>query len=174
MMTARDAWAVCGFFTPPLLGNCPTRGGYLNRALAIFPITFSLDDSSSSFSPLHLFTPESSYHVCDFPQLSSFSRVSSFTPSSSLVLAMSSSDESMCYVGESRGDDPSEATFRRSGSPLPSYVADRWWSLRQAARHLLDESSEGEEGSSPREREPPLREERLSSGNRGSRLERSA
>ncbi|KAL0412326.1 UNVERIFIED_CONTAM: hypothetical protein Sradi_1434300 [Sesamum radiatum] len=70
---------------------------------------------------------------------------------------MSSSDESVCYVGESRGDDPSKATSRRAGSRLPSYVVGRRWSLRQAARRLLDESFEGEEdieeeeGSSPGE-----------------------
>ncbi|KAL0295358.1 UNVERIFIED_CONTAM: hypothetical protein Sradi_6839300 [Sesamum radiatum] len=180
MMTARGAWAVCGSFMHPLLGNCPTRGGYLNRALEIFPITLSLDDPSSSFSPLHLLALKFSYQVCDFPRLSFFSRVSSFTPSSSLVLAMSFSDESVCYVGESRGDDPSGATSRTLGSPLPSYVAGRRWSLRQAARRLLDESFEREEdieekeGSSPGEREPPPREERVSSGNRGSRPEGSA
>ncbi|KAL0373277.1 UNVERIFIED_CONTAM: hypothetical protein Sradi_3243400 [Sesamum radiatum] len=81
---------------------------------------------------------------------------------------MSSTDESVPYVGESRGDDPSEATSRRSGSPLPSYVAGRRWSLRQAARRLLDESSDEEEdvdeaeGSSPGEMEPLPREERVS------------
>ncbi|KAL0453760.1 UNVERIFIED_CONTAM: hypothetical protein Slati_1354100 [Sesamum latifolium] len=93
---------------------------------------------------------------------------------------MSSIDESVHYVGESRGDDPFEATSRRSGSPLPSYVAGRRWSLRQVARHLLDESSEEEEdvgeeeGSSPGEMEPPPKEERVSSGNRASHPEGSA
>ncbi|KAL0444753.1 UNVERIFIED_CONTAM: hypothetical protein Slati_2198000 [Sesamum latifolium] len=55
---------------------------------------------------------------------------------------MSSNDESVRYVGENLGDDPSEATSKRLGSPLPSYVAGRRWNLRQAAHHLLDESSE--------------------------------
>ncbi|KAL0405627.1 UNVERIFIED_CONTAM: hypothetical protein Slati_3876600 [Sesamum latifolium] len=93
---------------------------------------------------------------------------------------MSSTDESVSYVGESQGDDPSEATSRRSGSPLPSYVAGRRWSLRQVARRLLDESSSEEEGvgeeevSSPGEMESPPREERVSSGHRGSRPEGSA
>ncbi|KAL0433796.1 UNVERIFIED_CONTAM: hypothetical protein Slati_2713900 [Sesamum latifolium] len=65
-------------------------------------------------------------------------------------------------------------------SPLPSYVAGQRWSLRQAARRLSDESSEEEEdvgeeeGLSPGEMEPPPREERVSSGNRGSRPEGSA
>ncbi|KAL0438752.1 UNVERIFIED_CONTAM: hypothetical protein Slati_2358200 [Sesamum latifolium] len=115
MMTARGAWAVCSFPTRPFLGNCPTKGGYLNRALAISPITSSLGDPSFLSSSLHLLEPESSHQ----------------------------------------------------------------WSLRQAARHLLDESSEGEdvgeeEGSSPGEMEPSPREERVSSGNRGSRPEGSA
>ncbi|KAL0449252.1 UNVERIFIED_CONTAM: hypothetical protein Slati_1481600, partial [Sesamum latifolium] len=79
-----------------------------------------------------------------------------------------------CYVGENLGDDPSEATSKRSGSPLPSYVAGQRWSLRQAARHLLDEPSEEgndeeEEGSSPGKMDPLPREERALSGNRGSR-----
>ncbi|KAL0413546.1 UNVERIFIED_CONTAM: hypothetical protein Sradi_1556300 [Sesamum radiatum] len=93
---------------------------------------------------------------------------------------MSSIDESVRYVGESQGDDPSEATSRRLGSPMPSYVAGWWWSLHQAARHLLDESSEEEEdideeeGSSRGEMEPPPREEKISSRNRGSRPEGSA
>ncbi|KAL0433452.1 UNVERIFIED_CONTAM: hypothetical protein Slati_2679500 [Sesamum latifolium] len=68
-----------------------------------------------------------------------------------------------------------ELRTRRSGSPLPSYVAGRRWSLRQATRRLLDESSEEEdaseeeEGSSPGEMDPLPREERVSFGNRGSR-----
>ncbi|KAL0420355.1 UNVERIFIED_CONTAM: hypothetical protein Slati_3058400 [Sesamum latifolium] len=82
---------------------------------------------------------------------------------------MSSTDESVRYIGENLGDDLSEATSRRSGSPLPSYVAGQRWSLRQAARRLLDESSEEEEGSSPGEMDLPPREERVSFGNRGSR-----
>ncbi|KAL0394509.1 UNVERIFIED_CONTAM: hypothetical protein Slati_4417100 [Sesamum latifolium] len=180
MMTARGVWAVHSFPTCPLLGNCPTKGGYLKRALAIFPLLSPWTTLHLLSSPLHLLDPESSHQVCDFPRLFSFSRVSFFTSSSSLVFAMSSTDESMHYVGESWSDDPSEATSRRSGSPLPSYVAGRRWSLRQAARHLLDESSEEEEnvgeeeGSSPGEMEPPSREERVFSGNRGSRPEGSA
>ncbi|KAL0413510.1 UNVERIFIED_CONTAM: hypothetical protein Sradi_1552700 [Sesamum radiatum] len=46
--------------------------------------------------------------------------------------------------GENLGDDPSEATSERSGAPLPSYLADKRWSLGQMARHLLDEPSEEE------------------------------
>ncbi|KAL0430852.1 UNVERIFIED_CONTAM: hypothetical protein Sradi_0711200 [Sesamum radiatum] len=90
---------------------------------------------------------------------------------------MSSIDESVHYVEESRDDDPSEATSRMSGSPMPSYVVGWWWSLCQAVRRLLDESSKEEEdmveeeGSSLREREPPPRGERVSSGNCGGRLE---
>ncbi|KAL0409449.1 UNVERIFIED_CONTAM: hypothetical protein Sradi_1879300 [Sesamum radiatum] len=41
MMTARGAWTICGSFARPLLGNFPTRGGYLNRALAVSPITLA-------------------------------------------------------------------------------------------------------------------------------------
>ncbi|KAL0427465.1 UNVERIFIED_CONTAM: hypothetical protein Slati_2921300 [Sesamum latifolium] len=71
--------------------------------------------------------------------------------------------------GESLGDDPSEATSKRSGSPLPSYIVGRRWSLRQAARRLLDEPSEEEgdeeEGSSPGEMDPLLREKRALFGN---------
>ncbi|KAL0453933.1 UNVERIFIED_CONTAM: hypothetical protein Slati_1371400 [Sesamum latifolium] len=70
---------------------------------------------------------------------------------------MSSTDKSARYVGESRGDDPFEATSRRLGSPLPSYVAGRRWSLRQAARRLLDESSEEEEGVGEEEGSSPGR-----------------
>ncbi|KAL0286348.1 UNVERIFIED_CONTAM: hypothetical protein Sradi_7151500 [Sesamum radiatum] len=58
---------------------------------------------------------------------------------------MSSTNESVRYVRENLGDDPSEATSRRLGSPLPSYVGCRRWSLRQAAYRLLDESFEEEE-----------------------------
>ncbi|KAL0449181.1 UNVERIFIED_CONTAM: hypothetical protein Slati_1474500 [Sesamum latifolium] len=88
---------------------------------------------------------------------------------------MSSTDELVRYVGENLGDDPSEATSKRSGSPLTSYVAGWRWSLCQAARRLLDEPSEDEgddeeeEGSSPGEMDPLPREERVLSGNRGSR-----
>ncbi|KAL0345384.1 UNVERIFIED_CONTAM: hypothetical protein Sradi_4369700 [Sesamum radiatum] len=85
---------------------------------------------------------------------------------------MSSTDESVQYIGENLGDDPSKATSRRSGSPMPSYIAGRRWSLRQVARRLLNKSSEGEgnvgeeeEGSSPIKMDPPLREERVSPGN---------
>ncbi|KAL0444642.1 UNVERIFIED_CONTAM: hypothetical protein Slati_2186900 [Sesamum latifolium] len=156
-MTARGAWAVRSFPTRPLLGNCPTKGGYLNRALAIPPITCFLDDSSSSYFP------------------SSFPCSRILTP----AFVMSSTDESVHYIGESWGDDPSEATSRRSGSSLPSYIAGRRCSLRQAVRRLLDESSEEEdvgeeEGSSPREWESLPREERVVSGNREGRYEASA
>ncbi|KAL0462272.1 UNVERIFIED_CONTAM: hypothetical protein Slati_0114800 [Sesamum latifolium] len=83
---------------------------------------------------------------------------------------MSSIDESVQYVGE----NPGEGTSKRSGSPLPSYVTGWRWSLRQAARRLLDESSEEEgneqeENSSPGETDPVSREERVLFGNRGSR-----
>ncbi|KAL0385773.1 UNVERIFIED_CONTAM: hypothetical protein Sradi_2971600 [Sesamum radiatum] len=57
---------------------------------------------------------------------------------------MFSTDESVWYVGENLGDDPSDATSKRPGSPLPSYTVGRRWSLRQAACRLLDESSEEE------------------------------
>ncbi|KAL0373413.1 UNVERIFIED_CONTAM: hypothetical protein Sradi_3257000 [Sesamum radiatum] len=57
---------------------------------------------------------------------------------------MSSTDESVQYVEENLGDDPSEATSRRSVSPLPSYVAGQRWSLHQAAHRLLNEPSEEE------------------------------
>ncbi|KAL0455312.1 UNVERIFIED_CONTAM: hypothetical protein Slati_0870400, partial [Sesamum latifolium] len=60
------------------------------------------------------------------------------------VLAMSSTDESIRYMGENPGEDPSEATSKRSGSNPPFYASGRRWSLRQAARRLLDESLEGE------------------------------
>ncbi|KAL0453581.1 UNVERIFIED_CONTAM: hypothetical protein Slati_1336200 [Sesamum latifolium] len=86
---------------------------------------------------------------------------------------MSSIDESVCYVGKNLGDDLSKATSKRSGSPLPSYVTGRRWSLRQAARRLLDEPSK-EEGSSPGEMDPLLMEERFSPGNHGSRPAGSA
>ncbi|KAL0461266.1 UNVERIFIED_CONTAM: hypothetical protein Slati_0014200 [Sesamum latifolium] len=52
---------------------------------------------------------------------------------------------------ENLGEDPSEATSKRSGSNSPSYVGGRRWSLRQAARRLLDESSEEEEGGNKEE-----------------------
>ncbi|KAL0361139.1 UNVERIFIED_CONTAM: hypothetical protein Sradi_3798400 [Sesamum radiatum] len=52
---------------------------------------------------------------------------------------MSSTDESVRYVGETLGDDLSKATSKRLGSLTPSYVADRRWSLRRAACRLLDE-----------------------------------
>ncbi|KAL0387713.1 UNVERIFIED_CONTAM: hypothetical protein Sradi_2653100 [Sesamum radiatum] len=71
---------------------------------------------------------------------------------------MSSTDESIRYVGENLGEEPSEATSKRSGSHPPSSVGGRRWSLCQAARCLLDESSAGEgneeeEDSSPGERD---------------------
>ncbi|KAL0319872.1 UNVERIFIED_CONTAM: hypothetical protein Sradi_5248700 [Sesamum radiatum] len=72
---------------------------------------------------------------------------------------MSFTDESIRYVGENLGEDPSEATSKRSGSNPSSYVGGRRWSLRQAAHCLLDESSkeegdEEEEDSSPGEINP--------------------
>ncbi|KAL0288441.1 UNVERIFIED_CONTAM: hypothetical protein Sangu_2657700 [Sesamum angustifolium] len=57
---------------------------------------------------------------------------------------MSSTDESVRYVGENLGEDPSETTSKRYGSHPPSSVGGRRWSLRQAAHRLLDESSAGE------------------------------
>ncbi|KAL0446395.1 UNVERIFIED_CONTAM: hypothetical protein Slati_1767400 [Sesamum latifolium] len=85
---------------------------------------------------------------------------------------MSSTDESVRYVGEYLGEDPSEVTSKRSGSPLPSYIGGRRWSLRQAARRFLDESSEDEgdeeeQDSSPSEIDPVPREERALPGTRG-------
>ncbi|KAL0345615.1 UNVERIFIED_CONTAM: hypothetical protein Sradi_4392800 [Sesamum radiatum] len=49
---------------------------------------------------------------------------------------MYSTDESLRYVGENLGDDPSEAMSKRLASTLPSYVAGRRWSLRQAASSI--------------------------------------
>ncbi|KAL0433894.1 UNVERIFIED_CONTAM: hypothetical protein Slati_2723700 [Sesamum latifolium] len=87
---------------------------------------------------------------------------------------MSSTNESVRYVGENLGDDPSEATSKRSGSPLPSYIAGRRWSRRQAAHRLSNEPSEeegddAEEGSSPGEMDPLPRKDRVLLGSRGSR-----
>ncbi|KAL0442189.1 UNVERIFIED_CONTAM: hypothetical protein Sradi_0157800 [Sesamum radiatum] len=92
---------------------------------------------------------------------------------------MSSTDESIRYVGENLGEDPSKATSKRSGSHPQSSTGGRRWSLRQAARHLLDESSteeddEKEEDSSPGERDIVHREEKGLLGTRGSRLPGSA
>ncbi|KAL0433379.1 UNVERIFIED_CONTAM: hypothetical protein Slati_2672200 [Sesamum latifolium] len=65
---------------------------------------------------------------------------------------MSSTDESVRFVGEVPGDDPSEAMSKRLGPDPSSYTSGQRWSLRQAARRLLDESSKEEkdevEGSS--------------------------
>ncbi|KAL0408104.1 UNVERIFIED_CONTAM: hypothetical protein Sradi_1744800 [Sesamum radiatum] len=58
---------------------------------------------------------------------------------------MSSTDESIRYMGENLGEDLFEATSRKSGSNLPSYVGGRKWSLCQAVHRLMDESSEEEE-----------------------------
>ncbi|KAL0451411.1 UNVERIFIED_CONTAM: hypothetical protein Slati_1119200 [Sesamum latifolium] len=89
---------------------------------------------------------------------------------------MSSTDESIRYVGENLGEDPSEVTSKRFGSNPPSYVGGRRWVLRQAAHRLLDESSKEEEGgdeeeedSSPGEIDPVHREDRVLLGTRGSR-----
>ncbi|KAL0295884.1 UNVERIFIED_CONTAM: hypothetical protein Sangu_3179100 [Sesamum angustifolium] len=87
---------------------------------------------------------------------------------------MSSTDESLRYMGENLGEDPFEAISKRSGSHPPSSVGGRMWSLRKAARHLLDESSEGEgdeeeEDSSPGEMDPVRREDRELVETRGSR-----
>ncbi|KAL0456136.1 UNVERIFIED_CONTAM: hypothetical protein Slati_0952800 [Sesamum latifolium] len=57
---------------------------------------------------------------------------------------MSSIDEFIRYMGENLGNDPSEATSKRSGSYPPSYVDGRKWSLCQAAHRFLDESSKEE------------------------------
>ncbi|KAL0405966.1 UNVERIFIED_CONTAM: hypothetical protein Slati_3910500 [Sesamum latifolium] len=69
---------------------------------------------------------------------------------------MSSTDKSIGYVGENLCEDPSEATSKRPGSNPPSYDGGRRWSLCQAARRLLDESSKEEEGVMRKRRDPPL------------------
>ncbi|KAL0342943.1 UNVERIFIED_CONTAM: hypothetical protein Sangu_1181700 [Sesamum angustifolium] len=72
---------------------------------------------------------------------------------------MSSASKSVQFVGESVGEgkEAFEATLRRSGlNPLIQESNPRW-SLHQAARRLLDESSkedEWEEGSSQGEGDP--------------------
>ncbi|KAL0447956.1 UNVERIFIED_CONTAM: hypothetical protein Slati_1923500 [Sesamum latifolium] len=89
---------------------------------------------------------------------------------------MSSTDESVRIVGETPGEDPSEATSKRLDSNLPFYTSGRRWSLSQAAHRLLDESSEEEEdddeeddGSSPSEVDPDIRESKVPPRTRGSR-----
>ncbi|KAL0340354.1 UNVERIFIED_CONTAM: hypothetical protein Sradi_4552200 [Sesamum radiatum] len=86
---------------------------------------------------------------------------------------MSSTDESIRYIGENLSKDLSEATSKRSGSNPPSPIGGRRWILRQAAHHFLDESSVGEgdeeeQDSSPGEMDPICREERGLPGTRGS------
>ncbi|KAL0458755.1 UNVERIFIED_CONTAM: hypothetical protein Slati_0502700 [Sesamum latifolium] len=89
---------------------------------------------------------------------------------------MFSTDESIRYIGENPGEDPSEATSKRSCSNPPSCINGRRWSLRQVAFRLLDESSEEEEGgdeeeegSSPGEVDPDIRDNKVLPGTRGSR-----
>ncbi|KAL0445280.1 UNVERIFIED_CONTAM: hypothetical protein Slati_2250700 [Sesamum latifolium] len=64
---------------------------------------------------------------------------------------MSSSDESVRFVGESNpGDDPSEATSKMAGSQSAGPSSGRKRSLRRLAanfRRLIDEEEEEEEGS---------------------------
>ncbi|KAL0451524.1 UNVERIFIED_CONTAM: hypothetical protein Slati_1130500 [Sesamum latifolium] len=64
---------------------------------------------------------------------------------------MSSSDESIRFVGESHpGDDPSEATSRMAGSQSAGPSNGRRRSLRRLAanfRRLIDEEEEEVEGS---------------------------
>ncbi|KAL0440526.1 UNVERIFIED_CONTAM: hypothetical protein Slati_2535600 [Sesamum latifolium] len=68
---------------------------------------------------------------------------------------MSSTDELVRYVGEKLGEDPFEATSKRSSSNPPSYISVRRWSHRQATHRLLDESLEEEEGVTRKRRDPP-------------------
>ncbi|KAL0308993.1 UNVERIFIED_CONTAM: hypothetical protein Sradi_5841600 [Sesamum radiatum] len=89
---------------------------------------------------------------------------------------MSSTDESVRFVEESVGEDPSKATSKDSGPDHFSYASGRRWSLHQAARRLLDESSkedkeddDEEEGSSPCEGDTKPGGSRAPSGTRGSR-----
>ncbi|KAL0456238.1 UNVERIFIED_CONTAM: hypothetical protein Slati_0963000 [Sesamum latifolium] len=91
---------------------------------------------------------------------------------------MSSTDESVRFMGEAPGDGPSEATSKRLGPNPPSYTGSRRWSLRQAtvvARCLLDEPSEEEgedeedEGSSPAKGAPMDEEDRASDEVRGAK-----
>ncbi|KAL0309357.1 UNVERIFIED_CONTAM: hypothetical protein Sradi_5878000 [Sesamum radiatum] len=58
---------------------------------------------------------------------------------------MSSTDELVRFVRETPSEDPSEVTSKRLGLDLPSYTGGRRWSLHQATRRLLDESSKEEE-----------------------------
>ncbi|KAL0344690.1 UNVERIFIED_CONTAM: hypothetical protein Sradi_4300300 [Sesamum radiatum] len=87
---------------------------------------------------------------------------------------MSLTDKSVQYVGENLGDDPSEATSKSLGSPLPPYIVGRRWSLRQVACRLLyeslvEEGDEEEEDSFPCRMGPIPKEERTLFGNHGSR-----
>ncbi|KAL0442195.1 UNVERIFIED_CONTAM: hypothetical protein Sradi_0158400 [Sesamum radiatum] len=92
---------------------------------------------------------------------------------------MSFDSRSVQFVGESicEGDDTFEATSRGSGPSPPAHESGRRWSLHQAARQFLPESSREEEeekecGKGSSQGEGDLRPEvgRVPLGTRGSRL----
>ncbi|KAL0445080.1 UNVERIFIED_CONTAM: hypothetical protein Slati_2230700 [Sesamum latifolium] len=78
---------------------------------------------------------------------------------------MSSSDESVRFVGESNpGDDPSEATSRMAGSQSAGPSSGRRQSLRRLAANfcrLIDEEEEEAEGSEGEASSPGEEEKRL-------------
>ncbi|KAL0339291.1 UNVERIFIED_CONTAM: hypothetical protein Sangu_1451200 [Sesamum angustifolium] len=89
--------------------------------------------------------------------------------------AYGATSESVRFIGESVGEDLSEATSKKSGPDPPSYASAQRWSLCQATRRLLDEFSEeeeegddDEEGSSPGEGDTNPGGSKAPSGTRGS------
>ncbi|KAL0454245.1 UNVERIFIED_CONTAM: hypothetical protein Slati_0763700 [Sesamum latifolium] len=86
---------------------------------------------------------------------------------------MSSTDESIRYVGENLGDDSSEDTSKRSGSyhPLTSAAEGGAFARRLVACWMSHwrRGDEEEENSSPGKIDPVHREERVLPETRGSR-----